>query len=258
MTTPDHLAVWQRVRDTVGWRDVVPHPETPAPAVRDGFVDFACRFAGRDPQRRNRLLTAYDDVRLEAAAGADLTPDLVARWNRIIRGVPVAAFRRAPAYAKHGRERYGLHNDTEHRFASCLAETTDRETPVTARAGRAYLDVAFFHPYDDGNGRLAGLVLQSVLLRERVELDEVAPILTTVRRADDADGAADLVRLVHGIATATHRRWLRANRPTVSLSSTVRCRMRPGLRGDGEPTQRPDVVEPLDHLYLLRRPDDHQ
>lgn len=157
------------------------------------------------------MLTAYDDVRLEATAGADLTSDLLARWNRIIRGVPVAAFRRAPAHAKNGRERYGLHADTEHRFASCLAETADRETPVTARAARAYLDVAFFHPYDDGNARLAGAVLQFVLLRECVELDEVTPILTTVRRADDAEGAADLARLVHGIATATHRRWLRAN-----------------------------------------------
>ncbi|GAA3778381.1 hypothetical protein GCM10022225_77850 [Plantactinospora mayteni] len=204
--------MWQRLRDTVGWREIVPHPKAPVSAIRDGFVGFVGGSTGRDPGRLSRLLTAYDDVRREAAAGADLTPDLLARWNRIIRGVPVAAFRRAPAYAKNGRERYGLYADTEYRFAGCLAETADRETPVTARAARAYLDVAFFHPYDDGNARLAGLVLQFVLLRERVELDEAAPILTTVRRADDAEGAADLARLVHGIAAATRRRWLRANR----------------------------------------------
>jgi hypothetical protein len=212
LTIPDHLLVWQRLRDTVGWRDVVPHLNAPVAAIRDGFVGFAHGTVGRDPQRLSRLLTVYNDVRLEAAAGADLTPDLLARWNRMIRGVPVAAFRRAPAHAKNGRERYGLHADTEHRFASCLAETADRETPVTAKAARAYLDVAFFHPYDDGNARSAGLVLQFVLLRESVELDETLPIFTTVRRADDAEGAADLARLVHGIATATHRRWLRANR----------------------------------------------
>ncbi|MCW3820343.1 hypothetical protein ONA91_38525 [Micromonospora sp. DR5-3] len=208
MTTPDQLAVWQRLRDTVGWRDVVPHLKAPVSAIRDGFVGFARKSAGRDPQRLGRFLAAYDDVRLEAAAGTDLTSGLLARWNRIIRGVPVAAFRRAPAHAKSGRERYGLHADTEQRFAS-VAEAADRETPVTARA---YLDVAFFHPYGDGNARLAGVVFQFVLLRESVELDEVAPIRTTVRRADDAGGAADLARLVHGIAAATHRRWLRANR----------------------------------------------
>ncbi|MFI9531265.1 hypothetical protein [Micromonospora rosaria] len=55
-------------------------------------------------------------------------------------------------------------------------------------------------------------MLQFVLRRESVELDEVAPILTTVRRADDAGGAADLARLVHGTAMATRRRQLRTTR----------------------------------------------
>ncbi|MEV6964010.1 hypothetical protein AB0M47_02765 [Hamadaea sp. NPDC051192] len=181
-------------------------------AIRDGFVDSARRPSRHSPQRLSRLLAAYDDVRGEAASDTDLTVSLLARWNRILRGVPIAQFRQTPAYAKNGRERYGLHADTELRFAACLVETADRVTPVTARAARAYLDVAFFHPYDDGNARLAGLVLQFVLLRENVELDDLAPILTTPRRADDADGAADLARLVHGIAAATHRRWVRANR----------------------------------------------
>jgi hypothetical protein len=40
--------------------------------------------------------------------------------------------------------------------------------------------------------------------------ETTTPILTTPRRADDAEGAASLARLVHGIAAATHRRWLRA------------------------------------------------
>lgn len=81
---------------------------------------------------------------------------------------------------------------------------------MTARVARAYLDVAFFHPFDDGNARLAALVLAFVLRREEVELDEVTPILTVVRRADDAEGAAGLARLVHGIAEATQRRRLRS------------------------------------------------
>lgn len=89
-------------------------------------------------------------------------------------------------------------------------------------AARAYLDVAFFHPYDDGNARLAGLVLQFALLRGSIELDEVAPVLTTVRRADDAAAAADLARLVHGTAAATHRRWIRANSPSGSVLPPVR------------------------------------
>lgn len=199
---------------------MVSHPEAPVSAVRDGFLRFVCGTAGRGPQRLSGLLTAYDDVRRQAAAGADLTPELAARWNRMVRGVPVLVFPRVPAHAKNGRERYGLQADTEHRFASCLAEAADQAIPVTARAARAYLDVAFFRPYDDGNARLAGLVLQFVLLRGSFELDEVAPILTTERRADDARGPEDLARLVHGIAAATHRRWIRANDPPASVPQT--------------------------------------
>jgi hypothetical protein len=213
VTTPDHLAVWLRVRERVTWRDVVPHPPAPVPTLRDGFDGFAAfaraTAAGRDPRRLSGLLSAHDDVRRAVAAGAGLTPELTARWNRIARGGADVAFRRGPAFAKGGRERYGLHADTEHRYAAALAESADPGTPVTARAARAYLDVAFFHPYDDGNARLGGLVLRFVLLRGGIELDDVGPILTLVRRADDAEGAADLARLVHGLAAAARRRRLR-------------------------------------------------
>jgi hypothetical protein len=192
----------------VPWRDVVPHLETPVLAVRDGFTAHAT--IGEDRGRQGLLLAAYDDVRRVAATGTGITLDLTARWNGMLRGIPPAGFRRGPAFAKNGRDRYGLHADTRQRYESCLLEAADLTIPVAARAVRAYLDAAFFHPYDDGNARLAGLVLNFVLLRASVELDEVRPILTTVRRADDPAGAASFARLVHGIATATHRRWLRS------------------------------------------------
>lgn len=204
----DQLTIWQRVREQVPWRDVVPHLRTPVLAVRDGFTAHAA--IGEDHRRQSLLLAAHDDVRCAAATGADLTADMTARWNAMLRDVPAAGFRRGPAFAKSGRDRYGLHADTQQRYEVCLSEAADPAIPVAARAARAYLDVAFFHPYDDGNARLGGLVLHFVLLRAGVELDEVRPILTTVRRADDPQGAAGLARLVHGIATATHRRRLRS------------------------------------------------
>jgi hypothetical protein len=203
---PDQLTAWQRVREQVPWRDVVPHLQTPVLAVRDGFTAHAA--TGEDQRRQSLLLAAYDDVRRVAATGAGLTPDLTARWNAMLRGIPAVGFRRGPAFAKNGRDRYGLHADTQQRYESCLSEAADLTIAVAARAARAYLDVAFFHPYDDGNARLGGLVLHFVLLCAGVELDEVRPILTTVRRADDPEGAASFARLVHGIATATHRRQL--------------------------------------------------
>lgn len=205
---PDQLTIWQRVREQVRWRTVVPHLHTPVLAIRDGFAGHAA--IGEDRRRQSLLLAAYDDVRNAAATGADLTPHLTARWNGMLRGIPAAGFRQGAAFAKNGRDRYGLHADTRQRYKSDLLEVTDSTIPATARAARAYLDVAFFHPYDDGNARLAGLVLHFVLLRARIELDEVRPLLTIVRRADDPEGAAGFARMAHGIATATHRRWLTA------------------------------------------------
>lgn len=216
---PDQLTTWQRVREQVPWRDVVPHLPTPVRALRDGFAVHAT--IGDHQPRQSLLLAAYDDVRCTAVTGVGLTPQLTARWNAILRGIPAAGFRRCPAFAKNGRDRYGLHADTQQRYESCLSEAADPTIPVAARAARVYLDVAFFHPYDDGNARLGGLVMHFVLLRAGVELDEVHPILTTVRRADDPEGAADLARLVHGIATATHRRWLRSAKGGVRRNHLV-------------------------------------
>jgi hypothetical protein len=96
---PDHLAVWQQVREQVAWHTVVAHPTTPVSAVRDGFVTFAHTTAGRGPHRLHRLLAAYDQVRHAATTGADLTPDRLAHWNATVRGIPAVAFRRTPAYA---------------------------------------------------------------------------------------------------------------------------------------------------------------
>ncbi|MEU8238238.1 hypothetical protein AB0C07_08335 [Actinoplanes missouriensis] len=214
---PDQLRAWQEVRERVPWRDVVPHLDTPVPAIRDGFLAHAA--IGADRRRQELLLTAYRDVRGAAASGADLTPQLTGRWNATLRGIPAAGFRRGPAFAKNGRDRYGLHPDTLHRYGRSLTEATDPAIPVAARAARSYLDVAFFHPYDDGNARLAGLVLHFVLLRVGVELDEAGPILGLVRRADDPEGAAGLARLVHGIAAATRRRWLRSAIDTVRYAA---------------------------------------
>ncbi|MFC4071832.1 hypothetical protein [Actinoplanes subglobosus] len=204
---PDQLTTWLHVREQVPWGSIVAHLPTPILAVRDGFTAHA--GTGADPRRRGLLLAAYDEVRCAAATSPGLTADMTARWNGMLLGIPAPGFRRDPAFAKNGRERYGLHADTRQRYESCLAQATDLAIPVAARAARAYLDVAFFHPYDDGNARLGGLVLHFVLRRAGVELDEVGPILTIVRRADDTEGAAGLARLVHGIATATHRRWVR-------------------------------------------------
>ncbi|MFE9396562.1 Fic family protein [Streptomyces flavidovirens] len=57
---------------------------------------------------------------------------------------------------------------------------------MPARAARLHLVVAFFHPFDDGNGRAALLALGHQLAAEDIVLGWIAP-LTVARYADDAD-----------------------------------------------------------------------
>ncbi|RZU45554.1 Fic/DOC family protein [Streptomyces sp. BK022] len=193
MTGADSLAVWLRVRGEAAWHRA-PRLAARSP-VADGFrawCEGPVRL--RDSGRAERLLAAYALARADAARGAPLDFGLLSGWQRAVLGGE-APFRSGDAYAKGGRERYALTVRTEADFAACLREATSSDLPLSGRAARAYLDVAFFHPFVDGNARAALLALVHVLAREGVVLPEVGPLQVT-RYADDAEGAADLATLV--------------------------------------------------------------
>lgn len=203
----DALAGWRRIREEVDWPRAAPgHPPGPVHGRRDGVVAYAEATRGtRGAVRAERLLTAYARVRADAGqAGAALDFTRLESWQRAVLGVPRAPFRTGDAYAKGGRERYGLTPGTPAAFDRCLAQSADPAVPPASRAARVYLDVAFFHPFTDGNGRAALLALAFVLARASVTLEEVGP-LHYPRYADDPAGAADLAKLVSVLIRATAR-----------------------------------------------------
>lgn len=175
------------------------------PAVDGLAAWFDGPVRRRDPDRADRLLAAWALVRTDAGQNEPLTPALLAGWQRLVLGVPAVSLRHGDAFAKGGRERYGLTSGTWRDFGDFMHQSADGATPLAARAARAYLDVAFFHPYPDGNARLALLTLAFVLEREGVRLDQVGPLQIT-RYADDPAGAADFAGLVAALIRATHRR----------------------------------------------------
>ncbi|MGW7066883.1 Fic family protein [Streptomyces sp. NPDC054855] len=185
----------------------------------DGLATW-CAAQGRpgDPARGHRLLAALARSRADASHGGTLGCALLASWQRVVLGRPRVAFRQGDAYAKGGQERYALTPGTQAGFERCLRESTDANVPLASRAARAYLDVAFFHPFPDGNARLAMLALGHVLERDGVRLDQTGPLQTT-RYADDADGAADLAALVGVLIRATHRRATGAHPPEHDASA---------------------------------------
>jgi hypothetical protein len=202
MTATDSLTTWLRVRRETDWHR--------APGLRPGSLandGFRAWCEGpvrrRDPVRAERLLSAHTLARADAARRAPLDFALLAGWQREVLGGAEASFRTGDAYAKAGRERYGLTPRTQSEFADCLREATDPGVPLAARAARVYLDVAFFHPFADGNARAALLTLVHVLAREDIVLPEVGALQTT-RYADDPAGAADLATLI-GVLNRSRR-----------------------------------------------------
>lgn len=143
----DHLEHWLAVRETVAWHEAQDRggyePVTPR---RDGAADDIRAFDGAlDPARAEGLLAALGRLRADAARGAPLDFALLQRWQQHVLGTPrLPAFRCLPAFAKAGRERYGITPDTHARLDACLAQSAkDNGTPLrlAARAARAYLDV---------------------------------------------------------------------------------------------------------------------
>ncbi len=146
-------------------------------------------------ERADAMEVALDACRASAERGEDLTFDRLAAWQGIVLGRPgPAPFRSGEAWAKSGRERYGLAPDTRERFEQCLAGANDGPDLVVVRAARAYLDVCFFHPFEDGNARAARLALDHVLTRHGLGLHTAEPLFLISRSVED--GAWQWTRLV--------------------------------------------------------------
>ncbi|MFJ5220314.1 Fic family protein [Streptomyces sp. NPDC088354] len=202
----DNLADWLRIRPEISWPSCRgASPASGAPA-RDSFRNcFMATRGGRDSEETARVLTALDLALADAEQRRTLTFALMAKWQRIVLGHDLVDFRTMPAFAKGGQERYGLTPDTQALFERCLSESAQPNLPLPSRAARTYLDILFFHPFEDGNARAAMLALAFVLAREGVLLDQVHPLQTT-RWADDAEGAAELAVLLGILITAAERR----------------------------------------------------
>lgn len=202
MLVRDDLRVWLAVRAAVPWVEIGEPVVAPVAGRRDGVVSYV-DGAGWDSLRTDRLRAALAVAR----ADPDLNLARLADWHRIAVGASRAqSFRTVPAFAKGGRERYGVDADTSAEFENCLLEAADPVVALATRAARVYLDVCFFHPFSDGNARAAMLAIYHVLARGGVVLDQAGPVLAVSRRADDHAAAPALARLVDMLIDATRAR----------------------------------------------------
>lgn len=206
---PDHLKRWLAVREAVPWHEAADSTgDAPVTPVRDGMAQEISTFdAIVDPACGQGLLTALELMRADAARGARLDFDLIQRPQEHVLATPgLPPLRSLPAFAKGGRERYGIAPDARARLDACLTESAKdaaRPLPLTARVARAFLDVCFFHPFDDGNARCA---LLFVLAREDVALDSVRLLRRVSFHADAPQDALTLTRYIDLHLRETRRR----------------------------------------------------
>jgi hypothetical protein len=197
----DALFEWLSVRN-VAFKHA-PSPRPARRALRDGhriYIEDRERLVDRE--RAARMSLALTECRKAARRHKPLTFSHLARLAAIVLGKPEVRFRKGVGLAKSGREVYRLTDEAEKRFSECLSQADDAADPVAVRAARVYLDVCFFHPFEDGNARVARLALDHVLTSAGLLLESAEPLFVVARAASDADGAWSLARLVDYLAAS--------------------------------------------------------
>lgn len=179
---PDALVQWMRSREHNQWDPRRPFDRRPV--VVDGhraFID--ARDRPRSGERAQRMHAALTFIR--GASSEPLSWTLLKEAQRLVLQADDIDFRVGDAFAKGGRERYGLSTDTHRTFERCLAEASDPNESPLLRASRVYLDICFFHPFEDGNARSARLALDHVLTREGLALRVADPLFVLPLRVTD-------------------------------------------------------------------------
>eukprot|EP00931_Biecheleriopsis_adriatica_P078371 TRINITY_DN51834_c0_g1_i1.p1 TRINITY_DN51834_c0_g1~~TRINITY_DN51834_c0_g1_i1.p1 ORF type:complete len:575 (-),score=118.96 TRINITY_DN51834_c0_g1_i1:56-1702(-) len=187
----DATAQWMEQR--VKLSDIEAQTVPSGSCQEDAHFKYICSTdCSRCPLRAERLKDALRTVRNDARQHCKLSKPCLQRWQQAVLGLQNEAhFRRTDAYAKAGRERYP--HPFEDGFFKVLEDADDETAAPELRAARAYLDVCFFHPFDDGNARLARLVLDFVLTRAGLCLQDIGDLFIKPRKASDQSDALDFV-----------------------------------------------------------------
>jgi len=180
----DALEAWLKHRPSrIG---LLGRSHVPPPVQQDAHTLYIEKHdASRSPARASRMKRALFLARKDAKAGRELTFERLCAWQRVVLDVKGVGFREGEAYAHGGRQRYGLKPGTPKQFRHALAEASaSTDDPVT-RAARVYLDICFFHPFDDGNARAARLALDYVLTRASLALHTTEPVFLVAKSGLD-------------------------------------------------------------------------
>ena len=174
------------------------------------LADKASRLSGSDPHeafvseflrvdKRAGLLDALSHGRARRQRNLDF--QLLREFSDRIHSSPegTAHFRTSRAYAKEGCEFYESNGQVFRQFTTLLAEEED---DFTIKAAKTYLDICFFHPFEDGNGRLAEVVFEFIIKRNSYRLinaEAGKALFRSSRWSNDPYVLRNLVNLIRSV-----------------------------------------------------------
>lgn len=192
----DALVAWLKIRPTA-FR-VLPEVKRRPHVVDAHRTYIETTERQRDPRRADLMAKALEACRTSARNGEPLTFGRLASWQAIVLGERTTpTWRTTDASARHVR--YAFSPDLPARLDVALAEANGHE-PAAVRAARVYLDVAFFHPFADGNARAARLAFDHVLTRAGLGVAAIEPVILLQRAGDDYSGAYWLAHMIDQLA----------------------------------------------------------
>jgi hypothetical protein len=160
----------------------------PRPSARDPHLEYLDAFdLPRGADRAAGMRLALDRARTDARAALPLDWPLLQSWQALVLGRE-AGFRPGPAHARKGVETYGHWPTLEAEFAAKLEADARASLHPVAAAGRAYLDLCFFHPFEDGNARAARLAFDYWLTRGGLAIGHVRLLFAAPRVAGRREG----------------------------------------------------------------------
>ncbi len=178
-------------------------PLGPLAPVADAHVRFAREVDGPahpEPGRTDRYLLAL----AHALALPGLDRDALIDLQSTVLGRP-ALLRTGDAFARAGAHRYPSRPDLGAQLDAALTGLHDPAVHPAVRATMAYLDVIFLHPFDDGNARLARLLMHHTLHRAGLHPPRFEGVLLVQKNPGDEEGFWRLVRVVGGSSAAVAR-----------------------------------------------------
>jgi hypothetical protein len=177
----DTLDAWLRLRPTLTVDGLPPPIGTtgPTPSTTTALIALARHIEVRVRPRDEARGARFDDAVSLLATLVGRAPDvdgfaaLAARLHGVDAPLPL---RTATAHAHGGRAVMRPFPPTGFDDVVRSADVV-ADGPAWFRAARLYADVCFFHPFDDGNARLALCALVWVLERARVGVVDLAPVV---------------------------------------------------------------------------------